>query len=222
MSLPRCINSWPTIRHWSLVFCLLALAACAGGPAKKAPAGQQTAEVGPDGQPVAGREVPPQAQTMYEQAVAVMASGDYLEAQLRFQEFLLQYANYPGAHVNLAIIYTHNGDYQAAENSLTDALIIDPRHVSALNQLGYLQRLQGKFSEAESSYLQAIAANPDFALAHYNLGVLYELYMQQFDAAVQHYETYQALNGEDKQVAKWIADLKRRIAANQRTANVTE
>ena len=33
---------------------------------------------------------------------------------------------------------------------------------------------------------------------------------------------YQELVGEDAQVEKWITDLTRRVAANQRTANVAE
>jgi len=178
--------------------------------------------LGPDGQPIAERAIPPQAQLMYEQAVAVMASGDFLEAQLRFQEFLLHYPTYPGAHVNLAIIYSANGDDHGTENSLTDALMIDPEHPAALNQLGMLLRRQGKFPEAKFAYAKAITADPQYSLAHYNLGVLHELYLQDLDIALQHYEQYQALNGDDKQVEKWIVDLKRRIGADQRTANVTE
>ena len=127
-----------------------------------------------------------------------------------------------GAHVNLAIIFAARGDLQAAENSLTDALIVDPAHSAALNQLGMLLRRQGKFAEAESAYAKAITADPDYALAHYNLGVLNDLYLQRLDVALEHYERYQELAGDDQQVTKWIADLKRRISATQRTANVTE
>jgi len=85
-----------------------------------------------------------------------------------------------------------------------------------------LLRRQGQFSAAEAAYERAIAARPDYALAHYNLGVLNELYLRHLDVALLHFETYQALAGEDKQVEKWIVDLKRRVQANQRTANVTE
>jgi Tfp pilus assembly protein PilF len=152
-----------------------------------------------------------------------MAAGDNIDAELRLQEFLLQYPDYPGAHVNLAIIFADRGDLQAAENSLTDALIIDPEHAPALNQLGMLLRRQGKFLEAESAYMKAVTASPDYALAHYNLGVLNDLYLRRLDTALTHYERYQNLvNEEDKQVTRWIADLKRRISATQRTANVTE
>ena len=34
-----------------------------------------------------------------------MAAGDFVDAELRLKEFLLQYPDYPGAHVNLAIIH---------------------------------------------------------------------------------------------------------------------
>ena len=189
----------------------LVLAGCATGPGSN-----QTRGAGET------RDVPSRAQTSYEQAVASMAAGDSIDAELRFQEFLLQYPDFPGAHVNLAIIFAGRGDDQAAEGSLTDALILDPEHPVALNQLGMLLRRQGKFSEAEAAYMKAVTVSPDYALAHYNLGVLNDLYLQRLDAALQHYERYQEIAGEDNQVTKWIVDLKRRIGTAQRTANVTE
>jgi tetratricopeptide (TPR) repeat protein len=207
------------IRWLASVFALLVLTACASGPKPVADATGGGMQTRPDGMPV---NVPPRAMTLYEQAVAIMAAGDTIDAELRFQEFLLQYPDYAGAHVNLAIIFSERGDLQAAENSLTDALILSPKHPAALNQLGLLLRRQGKFQEAEAAYTKAVTASPDYALAHYNLGVLNDLYLQRLDAALQHYERYQLLVGEDQQVSKWIADLKRRISATQRTANVTE
>jgi len=201
---------------------LLSLAGCASGPKPAADNERATGQPGAIGPGGELPEVPPRVMTLYEQAVSAMAAGDTIDAELRFQEFLLQYPGYPGAHVNLAIIFAGRGDDQAAENSLTDALILSPNNAAALNQLAMLQRRQGKFQEAETAYLKAIAADPDYALAHYNLGVLYDLYLQRLEDALQHYERYQELIGEDQQVSKWIADLKRRISATQRTANVTE
>ena len=167
-------------------------------------------------------EIPARAQTMYEQAVSVMASGDFVDAELRLKEFLLQFPGYPGAHVNLAIIHTSHGNEAAAQAAIDAALALNPDHPAALNQQGMLFRRNGKFLEAEAAYLKAVTASPDYALAHYNLGVLNELYLQRLDTALQHFERYQALVGEDKQVAKWIADLRRRTSAQQRTANVAE
>jgi tetratricopeptide (TPR) repeat protein len=200
----------------ALVLCSLVLAGCATGP------GSQDEAVGANGQPLQNRDIPQRARTLYEQAVAAMAAGDTVDAELRFKEFLLQYPDFPGAYVNLAIISAGRGDDQAAESSVASALAVDPDHPAALNQRGMLLRRQGKFSEAEAAYLKAVTADPDYALAHYNLGVLNELYLKRLDAALQHYERYQEISGEDKQVTKWLADLERRIDVAQRTASVTE
>jgi tetratricopeptide (TPR) repeat protein len=167
-------------------------------------------------------EVPPEALTMYEQAAAVMASGDFLDAELRFKEFLLQYPGFPGAHVNLAIIHANNNNDDAARAAVDAALALDPEYAPALNQLGMLLRRNGKFLEAEAAYLKAVTATPDYALAHYNLGVLNELYLQRLDSALHHFERYQEIVGDDEQVEKWITDLQRRVAASQRTANISE
>jgi len=190
-----------------LALSVLVLAGCATGP------GSSGSTRG--GMQIYREDAPSQALTLYEQAVASMAAGNLIDAELRFQEFLLRYPGYPGGHVNLAIIFAGRGDDQAAEASLTDALILDPEHPVALNQLGMLLRRQGKF-------LEAVTASPGYALAHYNLGVLNDLYLQRLDAALQYYERYQELAGDDKQVGKWIVDLTRRISSAQRTANVTE
>ena len=167
-------------------------------------------------------EIPAEAMTMYEQAVAVMASGDFLDAELRLKEFVLRYPRYPGAYVNLAIIHLQDEDTDAARSAIDAALMIDPDYPPALNQHGVLLRKNGKILEAEAAYLKAITADPEYALAHYNLGVLYELYLQRLGDALQHFERYQDLAGDDPQVEKWITDLRRRVAANQRTANVAE
>jgi tetratricopeptide (TPR) repeat protein len=197
---------------------IAAVAGCAGGGGLAPPPAEGD-------EPVPGVEqqaVPAAARTLFEQAAAVMAAGDYVEAEFRFKEFLLQYPEYPGAYVNLAIIHATRQDDAAARAALDAALALNPDHASALSQLGQLLRRNGDFSGAEAAYLKAVTVHPDYALAHYNLGVLYELYLQRLDAALKHFEAYQALVGEDKQVEKWIADLRRRLAAAQRTANVAD
>ena len=204
-------------RHFTraaLAGALAIIAGCASGPGER---GVPPPEKG--GPPA---EVPGEALTMYEQATAAMAAGDNIEAALRFKEFLLLYPDYPGAHVNLAIIHAANDNDTAARESIEAALAVDPDYAPALNQLGMLSRRNGDFSAAEAAYLKAVTVSPDYALAHYNLGVLNELYLRRLDVALTHFERYQALVGDDKQVEKWIADLRRRVQASQRTANVAD
>lgn len=203
---------------------ILLVAGCASSGTDTRPRAQQNTDAA-SGVVVSGQldaAIPPEAQTLFEQAVAVMVAGDFVEAELRFKEFLLQYPSYPGAYVNLAIIHTQNGDDAAAEGEIEAALALDPAYAPALNQQGMLLRRNGKFTEAEAAYLKAVTASPDYALAHYNLGVLNELYLQRLDVALQHFERYQELVGGDEQVEKWIVDLRRRVAASQHTANVAE
>ena len=204
-----------------LILCLMVLSGCAAGP-NAAQTGMSPVRISRQAAEQRLRDVPPRALTLFEQATAIMAAGDAIDAEIRFKEFVLQFPGYPGAHVNLAILSANSGDYQAAVGHISDALAIDPGHPAALNQLGMLLRHQGKFIEAEAAYLKAVTASPDYALAHYNLGVLNELYLRRLDAALQHFERYQEVQGEDKQVMKWIADLRRRLDAQQRGANAAE
>jgi tetratricopeptide (TPR) repeat protein len=217
MSLHRC-----TKLHLLVSLTALIVAGCASSGPKPAADDRSAPKAAAASDPVVMPDIPPRAQTMYEQAAAAMGAGDFVDAELRFKEFLLQYPAYPGAHVNLAIIHGQNGNDEAAQASIDAALALNPNHAPALNQQGMLLRRNGKFIEAEAAYLKAVTASPDYALAHYNLGVLNELYLQRLDVALQHFQNYQALVGEDKQVEKWITDLTRRVAASQRTANVAE
>ncbi|MGI9238255.1 MAG: tetratricopeptide repeat protein, partial [Woeseiaceae bacterium] len=119
---------------------LLVVSGCAGGGATKKSPDSRSAAPTPemvDGQS-AELVVPPQVQTLYEQAVASMAGGDYVDAELRFKEFVLQYPEYPGAYVNLAIIHGNNDNNEAARSVLDAALALNPNHPAALNQLGML------------------------------------------------------------------------------------
>lgn len=193
----------------------LLLTACGGGSSTRPDAAPQQERADAAIPAAVQRDVPAQAQTLFEQATAVMASGDYLDAELRFKEFLLRYPDFPGAHTNLAIIHLNNGNDSAAQAAIDAALAIDPNFAPALNQQGMLFRKTGNFMEAEAAYLKAVTASPNYALAHYNLGVLNELYLQRLETALQHFEQYQSIVGEDKQVERWIADLKRRVAAGQ-------
>jgi Flp pilus assembly protein TadD len=103
----------------------LAMAGCASSGSKSSAPAAGSNKAGATSE-VAALEVPPQAMTMYEQATAIMASGDYLDAELRLKEFLLQYPGYPGAHVNLAIIHVNNEDEASARAALDAALAINP------------------------------------------------------------------------------------------------
>ena len=165
--------------------------------------------------------IPEAALSSYERALSAMEEGDLVEAELELEHLILEYRDYAGPYVNLAILYRENERYEDAEEVLQLALDLHPEHSAANNQLGILRRSQGRFADAEAAYERAIAADPEYALAYMNLGILLDVYLRRPADALANYESYQALLTEpDRAVAGWIVDLRRRLgsAESQRVA----
>lgn len=113
---------------------------------------------------------------------------------------------------NQALADIKAGKLETAQTTLIALVADEPGLTNAQNNLGVVYRQLGKFKQAESAYQAALNADPDNAKAHLNLGILYDVYLQQPAQALAQYERYQALSKEkDKEVALWIADLKRRL-----------
>ena len=161
---------------------------------------------------------PPWITKKFEDAIAKMEDGDRAEAIAAFEQFIADHPEYPGAYVNLAILYAEENRNSEAMAQLEMALVLDDDYVYALNQKGLLQRKQGDFEGARESWLACTRSTPDYANAWYNLGVLYDLYLQDLPAALEAYTRYQQIvlsssedAEEDAKVAKWIKDLERRL-----------
>ena len=167
--------------------------------------------------------LPSELTQAYDRALSAMLGGDDTEAELQLEQLILQYPDYAGPYVNLAIIYRRGGRMEEARDALDRALLIDPGHAAANNQLGILHRWEGRFAEAEASYRSAIETDPNYVLAYYNLGVLLDLYLKRPAEALDNYERYQELQVEpDETVARWIIDLRRRVGVTESTARVAQ
>ncbi|HET8693706.1 MAG TPA: tetratricopeptide repeat protein, partial [Aquabacterium sp.] len=99
---------------------------------------------------------------------------------------------------------------QTAARSATPAV--------SYNQLGVHYRQLGQFDKARAAYERALAADPQYAPAVLNLGILSDLYLGDAERALSMYQRYLDLTPQgDPTVAKWIADLKHRLASSQPT-----
>jgi tetratricopeptide (TPR) repeat protein len=166
--------------------------------------------------------VPEAAAAGYGRAIAAMRAQNWVEAELELEQLVLEYPEYPGPHVNLALVYLNDGRRDDARKEIELALGVDPGHAAANTQLGILLREDGKFEAAEAAYRRALETDPDHALAHYNLGVLLDIYLRRTAEALEHYEAYQAsLAQPDETVGRWIIDLRRR-AGNGSGARVAQ
>ncbi len=157
---------------------------------------------------------PARASADFARAVALVKAGKDNEAELEFQQIATGYPAYPGALVNLGILYRKHGDLANSDQSLHAAVQRDPNDATGWCELGVTLRQEGKFHDAVDAYNQAISVDPNFAPAYRNLAIVLDLYLGDTAAALTAMQRYQELAGDDKAVTGWIADLKQRAGKN--------
>jgi tetratricopeptide (TPR) repeat protein len=162
---------------------------------------------------LAAAPIPERATQQYAQALQLMKSGRNTDAELEFQQLVAGYPQLTGPQLNLGLLYLRDSRLPEAEAAFKAALEHSPNNAVAGNELGIVERKLGKFAEAEAAYQRTIAAEPNFAPAHLNLGVLYDLYLAQPQKALDEFERYIEIAGENKQVAGWVVELRKRVGA---------
>jgi Flp pilus assembly protein TadD len=147
----------------------------------------------------------------YEQAVSELERGEQQQGIRRLQVVADAAPELSAPRIDLGIAYHQVGNLEAAEQNLRRALELNPHHPIVLNELGIILRKTGRFQEAKRSYQAALAVYPGFHYARRNLAVLCDLYMADFDCALQNYEAYMATVPSDDQASMWIKDLRYRM-----------
>jgi tetratricopeptide (TPR) repeat protein len=219
-----CVRRGAPVRSGAFVamFAALALAGCALTPPAKSRGPETisaavktlTATRPADVEPV----VSAQSQQAYDHALAHLKAERFADAERELKALTEREPKLAGPFANLGILYRRTGRAADAVQALDHAIELHPR-AAYYNELGMVHRTEGRFNLAERSYAQALALDPNYAYAHLNLGILYDLYLQQPDKALPHYEAYQALvPGDGGMIGKWIADLKRRTTGTAEQA----
>jgi len=113
-------------------------------------------------------------------------------------------------YINLAIAYSETGKIKDAENTLLKAIKINPTHPVTNNELGLVYRKTGRFPKAKETYENIIKNYPQFLPARKNLGILFDLFMNDLDCAIEQYVAYLNVRPNEKEMAIWLTDLKRR------------
>ena len=153
-------------------------------------------------------------EALFVRATELMAAGKFDSAEVLLTELTESQPELAGPWINLGLIRAAQDDLPGAQSALFEAVQANPANCDARNQLGIVLRKQGNFAAAAEQYQACIDLNPTRADVYLNLGILNELYMGNLQGALQAYSQYQALSVQpDQQVAGWVADLERRVAA---------
>jgi tetratricopeptide (TPR) repeat protein len=147
----------------------------------------------------------------YIDAKRALKQKNYGHAEKLFKELTTEDKNLSGSWVGLGDVAVEQKKYDQAIASFTKAIELNAKNINAYMRLAQAQRLQGNFLNAQNTYAKALALWPDFPEAHLNLAVLYDIYLNHPLRAQKHMEAYQYLTGgENKQVAKWLAEIQQR------------
>lgn len=150
----------------------------------------------------------------FEEAVLLLKEEDYHNAIEILEKVIEQSPGVTAPYINLGIAYQKIDDQEKAEKQFISALELFPGHPVASNQYGLLLRKKGKFNEARNIFEQALAVYPSYYPVHRNLGILYDLYLNDSEKALEHYEIYYEYVPEDAKVKIWIVDLRIRLGLN--------
>jgi tetratricopeptide (TPR) repeat protein len=147
----------------------------------------------------------------FQKGTSLIENGKLKEARAAFESLRTSYPHVSVFHNNLGVVYKRLGLLPEAVAAYQQAIKIQPEYPEAYYNLGLALREQGEFRRAEDAYRRALSAAPNFRDAEFNLAVLYDLYLNEPNKAIEHYQTYLASGGEgQEEVAIWIAALQKR------------
>jgi tetratricopeptide (TPR) repeat protein len=150
----------------------------------------------------------------FDRAVVMLKEQDYDQAIELLGKVIGQSPGVTAPYIDIAIAYERIGKPEQAEEHLKTALELFPDHPVACNEYGLLYRRTGRFADARAIYEKAIARFPDYYPVQRNLGVLCDLYLNDPECALDHYEIYSKARPDDKQVKLWIAEVRARHGRN--------
>ena len=164
------------------------------------------------------RSEPDAALLQFKKGVQLLENGQNEEARLLFERLRNAYPKMGVVYMNLGVAYKRLGLIPEAISSYQRALEIERGDAEIYYNLAIALRGQGEFRKAEAAYKTALVISPDFVDAHYNLAVLYDLYLNNPDDALRHYQRFLELGGGDsKEIQIWISALQKRIDESRRS-----
>lgn len=184
------------------VFAVLLITGCASTPSS------QKAET-PTSTPQVTTAFSATEQRDYSRALKQLAEGEPDKASKTLSRIGSSHTNHLGLWINLANAQYQTNDFKAALDTLNKAKAINQKAPEVYNLSGLIAVAQGDYKAAENHYRKALSLNKNYANAHYNLALVYDIFYQDIQLAVVHYEKYLSLaSEEDPTTTSWVEELK--------------
>lgn len=146
---------------------------------------------------------------LYRTGITALYNDELSSARHIFTGFIRQHPDLAGAYSNLALIEYKQEKFEEAIKLTDKAISLNPDQAQAYHIRAQSYVKLGKIHEARADYTKAVELKPDYIQAQYNLALLYDIYLQDIENAIKHYELYMALNKkQDQATVDWISHLK--------------
>jgi tetratricopeptide (TPR) repeat protein len=145
----------------------------------------------------------------YREGLIALNNHDNAKAQRIFSEFIRNKPGLAGAYTNMALIHSKNSEYDQSLTLINKAIQLNPKQSQAYNLRAQIMLKNGKIHKAKDDYIKAVELNPKYINAQYNLALLYDIYLQEIELAIKHYNIYMSLlKKPDQGTKEWVDHLK--------------
>ena len=183
-----------------LVMAMLLVGGCSSGPTSTGDAPEMSAKA----TPLAEKD-----RAAYSNALADLEKGNTKEASASLTKIANANPGYLDVWINLAIANYKLTDIEAAKRAAVQAHKLQPTSAEINNIRGLISAEEGRYKDAEQLYIAALKLDSKNANTHYNLALLYDVYYQDIEQAISHYESYLSLsNQKDEETEAWKDELK--------------
>jgi len=136
---------------------------------------------------------------VFEQGVTAFNSGQFIEAEVLFQQVLAEDDSFAPAHFYLANLYFRWGKMEETQNHMLNAINADPKNQEYRDEFDRLKEINtlmgdgtrlmssGRFDEAFDTYRIVLEKVPFYCEAAYSMG-LAKFRTKDFDEAVKHFQ----------------------------------
>jgi tetratricopeptide (TPR) repeat protein len=143
---------------------------------------------------------------LYLRGTHLLATGNFQQAELIFEEMIDEDADDLIARYDLAVCFVESGKFYEALIELKNVLSIDPHNLKAGELMGSIWVDTGQYERARAEFKYLLSFAPQDYTAEYGLGVVAD-HERRRDAAIRHFDAALRLQPESARVHRALGQV---------------